>query len=166
MKVTGESTRKIDVVSAPGVDGGATVDKGYQPAKLTMVVRMWTDQHRLSWDALVPHLAPKPGKGKPKPLDFVHVGWNKRGVRSVLVESMSGEDIKGDEVTVTVKLIQFFKPKASGVKKQTGGKLASLSDQTSGALKPDAVPIGPQPLPSAVVSADSPTGPGARSGSF
>lgn len=54
--VTGGHGRKLDVKSAPGSNGARIVDKGYEPAKIEIALRMWTKEQLLAWYSLAPTL--------------------------------------------------------------------------------------------------------------
>ena len=54
--VTGGHGRKLDVKSAPGRNGARIVDKGYEPAKVEIALRMWTKEQLLAWYRLAPTL--------------------------------------------------------------------------------------------------------------
>lgn len=54
--VTGSHGRKLDVKSAPGSNGARIVDKGYQPAKVEIALRMWTKEQLLAWYRVAPTL--------------------------------------------------------------------------------------------------------------
>lgn len=54
--VTGGHGRKLDVKSAPGRNGARIVDKGYEPAKVEIALRMWTKEQLLAWYRVAPTL--------------------------------------------------------------------------------------------------------------
>lgn len=47
--VSGAHGRKLDVKSAPGRNGARIIDKGYEPAKIEITLRMWTPEHLDDW---------------------------------------------------------------------------------------------------------------------
>ncbi len=55
-RVTATHGRKLDAKSAPGSNGARIVDKGYQAAKVEIVLRMWKREQLDSWLAIAPTL--------------------------------------------------------------------------------------------------------------
>lgn len=48
--------RKLDAKSAPGTNGARIVDKGYQPAKVDITLKLWTKEQLETWFRLAPTL--------------------------------------------------------------------------------------------------------------
>lgn len=48
--------RKLDAKSAPGTNGARIVDKGYQPAKVDITLKLWTKEQLETWMRLAPTL--------------------------------------------------------------------------------------------------------------
>lgn len=55
-RVTGAHGRKLDVKSAPGTNGARIVDKGYQPAKVEITLKLWTKEQLDAWFRIAPTL--------------------------------------------------------------------------------------------------------------
>jgi hypothetical protein len=55
-RVNATHGRKLDSKSAPGSNGARIVDKGYQPAKVEIVLRMWRREQLEAWQRLAPTL--------------------------------------------------------------------------------------------------------------
>jgi hypothetical protein len=55
-KVNVDAARKMDSRSAPGANGARLLDKGQEPAKVTIVVRMWLEEHFAEWARVMPSL--------------------------------------------------------------------------------------------------------------
>jgi hypothetical protein len=55
-RVTATHGRKLDSKSAPGSNGARIVDKGYQPARVEIVLRMWRREQLEAWQRLAPTL--------------------------------------------------------------------------------------------------------------
>jgi len=55
-RVTGAHGRKLDVKSAPGRNGARIVDKGYEPAKVEIALKLWTKEQLDAWRAIAPTL--------------------------------------------------------------------------------------------------------------
>lgn len=48
--------RKLDSKSAPGTNGARIIDKGYQPAKVDITIKLWTKEQLETWFRLAPTL--------------------------------------------------------------------------------------------------------------
>lgn len=55
-RVSASHGRKLDVKSAPGMNGARIVDKGYEPAKVEITLKLWTDEQFQRWLVLAPTL--------------------------------------------------------------------------------------------------------------
>ena len=81
--------RKQDVQSPPGSDGANIRDKGYEPARITITLRLWT---RDDFNALdQSNLAAILQAGRQRvPLSIVHPVLNQDGIRQVIFSSKTG----------------------------------------------------------------------------
>lgn len=55
-RVTGSHGRKLDVKSPPGRNGATITDKGYQPAKVEITLKLWTKEQLETWFRIAPTL--------------------------------------------------------------------------------------------------------------
>jgi hypothetical protein len=54
--VSASHGRKLDVKSAPGSNGARIVDKGYEPAKVEITLKLWTKEQLMAWYRIAPTL--------------------------------------------------------------------------------------------------------------
>jgi hypothetical protein len=55
-RVTGSHGRKLDVKSPPGRNGATITDKGYQPAKVEITLKLWEKAQLEAWFRIAPTL--------------------------------------------------------------------------------------------------------------
>lgn len=55
-RVSASHGRKLDVKSAPGANGARIVDKGYEPAKVEITLKLWSSEQFREWMLLAPTL--------------------------------------------------------------------------------------------------------------
>lgn len=55
-RVSASHGRKLDTKSAPGTNGARIVDKGYQPAKVDITLKLWTKAQLEAWFRIAPTL--------------------------------------------------------------------------------------------------------------
>jgi len=55
-RVSATHGRKLDTKSAPGANGARIVDKGYQPAKVDITLKLWTKEQLEAWFRIAPTL--------------------------------------------------------------------------------------------------------------
>lgn len=55
-RITANHGRKLDSKSAPGSNGARIIDKGYQPAKVEITLRMWKREQLEAWQRIAPTL--------------------------------------------------------------------------------------------------------------
>lgn len=55
-RVTATHGRKLDSKSAPGSNGARIIDKGFQPAKVDITLKLWTKEQLETWFRLAPTL--------------------------------------------------------------------------------------------------------------
>jgi hypothetical protein len=111
--------RKWDIKSPPGTDGAVYTDQGFEGAPVTLTVTLWTPDHWKAWQALLPGILPKPGKGTkkpPAPRALVHPDANALGVTGVIVLNVSGLKSAGPGMKqATIKAAQWVKPKKAAI---------------------------------------------------
>lgn len=86
--------RKLDAKSAPGSSGGRIVDKGYDLAKVTVSVSLWTAEHFRLWGELLDVIQPRAGRRRDA-VSIYHPALESVGVSSVVVESISSIEHSG-----------------------------------------------------------------------
>lgn len=114
----GASTpRKWDERAGYGLSGSVVVFTGLGLAKFTVKLRFYTPEDWLAWDQWKPLVAKPPQGRRPRALDIWHPHLEELGVKSVVVEDVTQPEQTGDgEWTVTIKFIQWRKPKIQLVK--------------------------------------------------
>lgn len=86
--------RKLDAKSAPGSSGGRIVDKGYDLAKVTVSVSLWTAEHFRLWGELLDVIQPRAGRRRDA-VSIYHPALEAVGISSVVVESISSIEHSG-----------------------------------------------------------------------
>jgi hypothetical protein len=87
--VTGDVTRKVDSVSAPGSDGASLRDKGYEAAKIKIVLRMWTREQFDLWETLLPILNPRRHPARREALAIYSASLAEAEIDRVYITGMS-----------------------------------------------------------------------------
>ena len=86
--------RKLDAKSAPGSSGGRIVDKGYDLAKVSVTVSLWTQEHFATWGALLDVIQPRAGRRRDA-VSIYHPALEAVGIASIVVESISSIEHSG-----------------------------------------------------------------------
>lgn len=86
--------RKLDTKSAAGSSGGRIVDKGYDLAKVSVTVLLWTEDHFRTWGELLDVIQPRPGRRRDA-VSIYHPALESVGVAAVVVESISSIEHSG-----------------------------------------------------------------------
>ena len=79
--------RKLDSKSAPGSDGGRIIDKGYDLAKVSITLKLWTREHFATWNAVAAELAPRPGRRR-NVVQAVHPALAALDIENIVVENI------------------------------------------------------------------------------
>ena len=111
VKVETSVTRKIDVKTAPGVDGATITFHGLDAARIALTITLWTPDHWAAWQALLPTVQPRAGKPPAKPVSFAHPATSSLGITAVYVEEV-GAPKPGSVVgtkEIELKLVQWMK---------------------------------------------------------
>lgn len=90
IKVDADRSNKFDVKSAPGVSGATITWQGYEPAKVTITIKMWLEEHLEGCAKLLKLIEPKASKGLPSAWKVFHPALQLRNIQEVLVESIKG----------------------------------------------------------------------------
>lgn len=110
---------KIDKKSAKGKNKAVVTKQGVEPAEVTITVRVLdrADFQRLR--ELMPLFEPVPDKEKATDkdaLDIAHWAASLRNLQAIIIESADGPELKDGILELTLKAVEFDKPKAtSGV---------------------------------------------------
>lgn len=127
--VTCTVARSVDVQKSDGSDGATLKDKGYEPAKVTVVFRFWTAAQWGEAQRLLPKIHPRTKGGIRTPVDFLHPATLMVGVRQVYITEISAPETDGQGVvTLSMQAVEWFpapKPAKSNVKKakSSGGQI-------------------------------------------
>lgn len=124
--------RKLDVKTAPGTDGSSIVDKGYQPSKWTLVLKIAHSQELVEWENLLKAILPKKNQA-PQALTIVHPQLALSTVSSCYIESITQlTPVSFDVYETKISCLEFFPLKKSGGS-GTGSKVKkSISDANTG----------------------------------
>lgn len=141
--------RKLDAKSAPGSSGGRIVDKGYDLAKVTVTLSLWTEDHFATWGALLEVIQPRAGRRRDA-VSIYHPALEAVGISSVVVESISSIEHSGTAgiYRASFEAIQY-QPPARGANASRAGR---GDTQT---------PVAPPVAAVAEVQRDGSLGPGA-----
>ena len=116
VRCEGEPGRKWDVKTGPGTDGATITDQGFEPAKPTITVTIWTPAQWLELQDILAALVPRPGKSatkSPPAVPITHPALNAVGIDKVLilsVASLKPGSVRGT-MEQSIKCIQWLKPK-------------------------------------------------------
>lgn len=139
-KVTVEKSRDVDVQKPPGSDGANLSDKGYNPAKVTVELWIYTREQWEAWQDLREKIDPQRAGGLRTPISISHPEPNGLGIDTVYVQSLSGAPPSAAHGKIErIECIQWFK--APEPAKQDQGAPADSSDE------PDGEAYGPPPPP-------------------
>lgn len=107
--VSGEGIgRDIDMKKSPGRDGARLRDRGYQNAKFTVELRVWTADQFESLQRRLEDLQPKRRGGTRNALDVAHPALAMLGVTSMYVQGIGMPVIKGGILSVTLKAVEWY----------------------------------------------------------
>lgn len=103
---------KYDEKAAPGQSGAKVTFKGFETAKVTLTVRLWTKSQEDSFNtSVLPLIDPLPGKEAPKGMSFVHTAASLRRIDGILVEDVDGPKISDDGFQDwTISAMEYRKP--------------------------------------------------------
>lgn len=130
-------SRRIDVQTSPGSDGAYLVDKGIDPAQISITLSQWNEEQWSDWVEIFPQLDPQTAGTKRRPLEIYHPLPLTSGISTVYVQEISvNHPESGGVRTINIKCIQWFPaPKPAKTKKDPKKKASN------GAVEP-AVPVG------------------------
>lgn len=123
-RVSGRVGRKLDIKKGPN-DGATFTDLGYEPARVEIRLKLWSQRQLDEWATYVRLLHPRrQGREKgPVPLDIKFPPINMHGIKSVYVETIGFLEPSDPGVWETsLSLIEFFPMKAATAKTHKSSK--------------------------------------------
>lgn len=119
VEVTCPKTRSVDVKKQKGTDGAELEDTGYEPAKVTIKLKITDAEQWEAWLAVLPKIDPQKPGGLRQPLAILHPEPNSMGVTTVYVTTISGDPPTARSgKTITIECLQWFPaPKATKTSK-------------------------------------------------
>lgn len=124
--IDGSKGRKVDVKTRKGSDGATLTDNGYDPAKVTIKLRIWTPEQWRLWQIIFPLIDPKRLGSVRVPFDVQHPSLAAIGIRSVYVTTVAVPKLQGGVLNVTLNAVEWFpepKKAKAGTPKATGNAL-------------------------------------------
>lgn len=122
-----DRAKKLDIKSAGGSDGATITDQGYEPAKVTISIRVWTADQWTSLQGLIELIEPAPAKKPAAPLLIAHPAATVRKVKAVSIKSVKGPDIGSDgATTIVLECIEWFPPPKKNVTNTASGPQTRL----------------------------------------
>jgi len=82
-------SRKIDVKKSKNTDGATIKDEGYQPAKLTITITIYSLRQYDELKRLLPMVHPKRKGGVRAPLEISHVQANLLGITQIYIDKIA-----------------------------------------------------------------------------
>jgi hypothetical protein len=152
VKCKGKKSRKLDVKSPPGSDGATVTDKGYEPAKIDVTLRMHTEEQWIQWQRVSPLVDPKK-KGKDRTaLTVEHPALAEAGIAKVFIESRGILEVSGGIGTIELGFVEWTRDpvplgRGSGVISSAKAD-AALEYAKHGEFKPNDAFLDSQFLPS------------------
>lgn len=142
-----DKSQKIDVKSSPGTSGATLTMKGYDPAKVSITLKMHFVDEWAAWAVIRKSIEPRPGKKLSDKLGIRHPETMARDVASVVIEKIATSyDKPSRTYTVDISAIEWFpQPKASATKTVGGATKvkasvdAAIPDVPTDAAAPAAV---------------------------
>ncbi len=121
---------KVDEKGGAGVNGATLTVQGLQLANVTIKLRLWTRNHLNKIDQLIYSVFIKPKQTKQvRPFDFTHPVLTTHGLRSLLVQDVTGPSKPDGEgfSYVTLKCKEFAPPPAKPAASATTTPKATTS---------------------------------------
>jgi hypothetical protein len=134
-------SRKIDVKKAKDTDGATIKDEGYQPAKLTITVTIYSLYQWGELQRLLPTVHPRRKGGTRTPLDIVNPQANLLGINQIYIDKIAPpkKPGRGDGLcSITMSAIEWVaspKPVTSGAGSPGNAAQMSPADEEMNALQ-------------------------------
>lgn len=110
-----EISRRLQNKKENGSDGSSPTFRGLNPAKVEIELLLWTPDQLRTWEAMLPVIFPRAGKGTNglSGLDISHPNTALCGIRAIVIESVTGLMPGPSHGTKAVKLkcFEFMPPK-------------------------------------------------------
>lgn len=124
--VTCKKERSVDVKKRKGDDGAELEDTGYEPAQVTIKLKITNADEWAAWQEVRPKFDPQKAGGLRQPLAILHPEPNAMDVNEVYVTSIEGDPPTARSgKLITIECLQWFpapKPaKTSKTAKQKEG---------------------------------------------
>jgi hypothetical protein len=151
-KVGAQASKRIQQKKQNGNDGATPTLRGYNPAKITLNVRIWTPAQYDAYKSLIAQVWPRAGKGSTIALalapaavtqngawDIAHPSLSDLGISSMIIEGVTALVPDGTPGVMTSQ-ISGFQYMALSNKSATvtvkGGAVATTAASTTAAFKP------------------------------
>lgn len=119
--ITGTVGIRVSRRSVPGKHGESRVQFGYEAAKLSIHLVLWTKEHLDAWNKQLRTLRPRAGRGQPGVVAISHPATTMMGISFVEVIHVSLLQMEdpGDVFTCQLDVLEHFpKPTANKAKVQ------------------------------------------------
>lgn len=144
-KVTTQKVRRVEVNTAPGVDGATLRDLGYEASKVEIAVRVWTQPQLNALDkrvktVLVPR---KDDKGREQAVDIQHPALAMLGISKIVVKSVGSlNEVSPGIYEMRISAVEYVARRDDAPRASVKGSIArptafdsALQSPSSGALQ-------------------------------
>ena len=147
--VGGSKSRKVDIKEVKGSDGATITDNGYEPAKVTIDLRIRTPEELATWELVFRVIDPRRKGATSEPWSIAHPAVNMIGITSIFVQTIDVPKLSNGVLSIKLQCVEWFpgpKKQRAGAGKSTG----SIASQFAAAPKftvvpPSESPAGPGP---------------------
>ncbi len=133
---------ELDIKKPKGLHGATITRQGRNPAKVSILVRMWEPEQFAAFQAIVVPLRPKVGRGnESSPVHIIHPKTMLWGIDKVIIQEIddsNGE--RGDLYDVTFDCIEHFPPPKNVPATKTDTKLKTYENSVRSTAPPVAKP--------------------------
>lgn len=81
-------SRKLDIKQSIGTDGATMKDEGYQPARLTISITIYSEAQWLRLQELLPKVHPRKPGGSRTPLEIYHPQSSLLGITQIYIDKI------------------------------------------------------------------------------
>ena len=99
--------RKLDIRNVRGADGARTRDGGYDPAKITIEVEVWTAEQLAALQPRLEQIHPRRYGTARSPVDIAHPSLTMLGIASCYVESISAPEVSSGRLKTTITAVEW-----------------------------------------------------------
>ena len=127
--------RKIDVQKEKGTDGASLKDEGYDPARLTITLRITTDAEWQRLQELLPLIHPRKKGGARAPVEICYPSVNLLGITQIYIDKIpipSKPSADDGVLVIELSAIEWF-PEQQPVKKGAGKGANGVDQAATGA---------------------------------